>query len=133
MQWCLGEEWGVPRGKIWNSTILTPDPEAIVYTIDNYDDFLYLFNNYHKTQVMIKDYEYHSVDWETLAKVYDGIHLTDEGQWRTRFAPTKGYDLGDMFVYADLYGWDCESTLWLKWKFSAIKHIGKKRYQREQR
>jgi len=41
-----------------------------------------------------------SLDFEKMAKDYDGIHLTEEGQWRTRF--------GDR----NLYGWDAESTLW---------------------
>ncbi len=41
-----------------------------------------------------------TVLFEELLQDYDGIHLTEDGQWATRYA-----DL------VDLYGWDCESVL----------------------
>ncbi|MYU22903.1 hypothetical protein [Streptomyces sp. SID8352] len=44
-------------------------------------------------------------DWEALAADgWDGVYLTDRGQWATRL-PRSG---------PDLYGWDLESCLWLR-------------------
>ncbi|MFJ6073643.1 hypothetical protein ACIQFU_22850 [Streptomyces sp. NPDC093065] len=44
-------------------------------------------------------------DWEALATDgWDGVYLTDRGQWATRL-PRSG---------PDLYGWDLESCLWLR-------------------
>ncbi|CAM5718908.1 hypothetical protein [Streptomyces fumanus] len=44
-------------------------------------------------------------DWEALAAdSWDGVYLTDRGQWATRM-PRSG---------PDLYGWDLESMLWLR-------------------
>ncbi|MEU7399956.1 hypothetical protein [Streptomyces sp. NPDC044948] len=47
-------------------------------------------------------------DWEALAADgWDGVYLTDRGQWATRL-PRSG---------PDLYGWDLESCLWLRPSF----------------
>lgn len=44
-------------------------------------------------------------DWEALAADgWDGVYLTERGQWATRL-PRGG---------PDLYGWDLESCLWLR-------------------
>jgi hypothetical protein len=44
-------------------------------------------------------------DWQALAADgWDGVYLTDRGQWATRL-PDAG---------PDLYGWDMESLLWLR-------------------
>jgi len=40
------------------------------------------------------------VDFPKLAEKYDGIHLTAEGQWKTRLSMTY-----------NLYGWDCETVV----------------------
>ena len=44
-------------------------------------------------------------DFEQIAKSYDAIWLTVEGQWATRMSHPK-----------NLYGWDCESVLLLNSK-----------------
>ena len=41
------------------------------------------------------------LDFEELSTRFDAIHLTEDGQWRTRH-PDSG---------PDLYGWDCETVL----------------------
>ena len=60
-------------------------------------------------------------DFEKMAKKYDAIFLTSEGQWRTRL--TRPFSL---------YGWDCECVLILNKR--KIKQItsdeGEKIYQR---
>jgi hypothetical protein len=44
-------------------------------------------------------------DWAALARDWDAVWLTDEGQWATRLPPVSS---------PDLYGWDCESVLFLR-------------------
>lgn len=43
-------------------------------------------------------------DWPAMAADWDGVYLTDQGQWATRLPDTG----------PDLYGWDMESCLWLR-------------------
>lgn len=50
-----------------------------------------------------------------MAKQFDGMHLTDNGQWATRLPP---------FDSPNLYGWDCESTLWFRWAFDKVEDGG---------
>ena len=58
------------------------------------------------------------LDWEQIAREYDGVRMTNKRQWTTRMPR----DIKDMNL--SLYGWDCESTLWFRDVFSKIeKHI----------
>lgn len=75
--------------------------DARVYTINNHDDLVRLWESYHfltykGVMIHIKDVLY---DFEAMAKDYDVIKLTDEGQWKTRLTNPS------------LYGWDCECIL----------------------
>lgn len=47
-------------------------------------------------------------DFERIAQEWDGIYLTDEGQWATRYAPDRN---ASIFSTPSLYGWDLESVL----------------------
>lgn len=46
------------------------------------------------------------IDFEEMAKEYDGILLTEKGQAETRWS--------DQYYGMSLYGWDCESLLILR-------------------
>ena len=52
------------------------------------------------------------LDYEKMAEQYDGIHLTEDGEARTRY----------MFPMT-FCGWDCESTLWFRWKFDKVEKL----------
>jgi hypothetical protein len=56
-------------------------------------------------------------NWERLARHFDAVHLTEKGQWDTRLPPS-----GD-----NLYGWDCESTLWLRLHRNTLRFVKKVR------
>jgi hypothetical protein len=58
-------------------------------------------------------------DWGTIGERWDGVHLT-----MTAVIATQGICLsrGDVVV-APTY-WDVESTLWLRWAFTATTLIG---------
>lgn len=53
----------------------------------------------------------HEIDWAAFGAEYDGLHLSEPGLWAHR--------LDSMFVY----GWDAESTLWLRWCFDSVEEI----------
>ena len=46
------------------------------------------------------------LNYELMRKDFDIIHLTGQGQYKTRMPDTSFYNL-------NLYGWDCESSLML--------------------
>lgn len=51
------------------------------------------------------------LDFAKMVSEYDAIHMTREGQWATHLSRPN------------LYGWDCESTLWLKWSFKKVERV----------
>lgn len=117
IQWCLGESYDCdPDDPVFRVWILEPDPAARVYEVDTYSDVALLCEHYGET-VEHGDYSETYPAWSRVARDYDAVHLTDDGQWATRFS-----DPG-------LYGWDCESTLWLRWAFTAVVDLGRVRYQ----
>lgn len=98
--------------------LLTPSPDAKIFVIDTAADLVELLAQYpdkkHPLVEMGNPFllSYFSlIDYEAAAKDWDAIHLTEEGQHRTRFSTPS------------LYGWDVESTLWLHWKFTGIEPL----------
>lgn len=112
-RWCDEEQFRGPQHEVW---LLTPDPEARVYTVDNYTHLERLHRMYG-----VAPLDYPTLRWEYIAERYDAVHLTEDGQWRTRL--TRPYSL---------YGWDCESTVWLRWSFTAVERYGLWSSQRRQ-
>ncbi len=53
-------------------------------------------------------------NWERLARKFDAVHLTEQGQWDTRM--TRPHSL---------YGWDSESTLWLRLHRNTLRYVKK--------
>ena len=104
-RWCDNENFRGPEHNIW---LLTPAPDARLFTVDSYADLDRLHSRY--------GVDHHGVDgldWPAIAADYDGVHLTDDGQWRTRLSQPY-----------DLYGWDCGSTAWFRWAFTTVEHRG---------
>lgn len=105
----------------WRWWLLIPRPQARIYTVDDRDDLIKLVNAYPGTSSVRNGHEARLTktldlfgrfpDWEAVSKDYDGVHLTSRGQGATR-SPIEGAP--------NLSGWDCESTLWFRWAFSAI-------------
>lgn len=102
VQWCLSEAFRGPR---FNCYLLHPKNNVRVYTIN------YLF----QLEDLIgakSSYLDGSIDFESIARIYDGIRLTRDGQWATRLSSPS------------LYGWDCESTVWFRWCFEKVEYLG---------
>lgn len=120
VQWCLSEGFDCDReDPTWPSCWgLDPDPQARIVVIDSYGDLRGLCLKYGRTHTFGEDADggpFHDTypDWTLLAEHYDAVHMTEEGQWATRLSEPL-----------NLYGWDCESTLWLRWAFTSVKLLG---------
>jgi hypothetical protein len=90
-------------------TEVTPENPARLLLIDNQEHLAAIVRAYpaELNRYLGKTIPY--PDWEALAADgWDGVYLTDRGQWATRL-PSHG---------PDLYGWDMESLLWLRQAYS---------------
>ena len=107
IQWCCSEEFEVPKNHMWSGVLLTPDPKVRIYTIDCYEDFQKLLDQYGYISNILKEFSKELyLDFESMVQDYDALHLTEKGQQETHLSYPH-----------NLYGWDCESTLWLNPKF----------------
>ena len=116
----IQNSWVKPKGGLWASPVNSKDSwknwcleenfncisldqsfefeiEGNILVIDSYEDLLTKVIWFEKYDEIYPDFE------AMLMLGIDAIHLTEEGQCRTRFAK-EGYSL-------KLYGWDCESVL----------------------
>lgn len=131
-QWCIGEQFygrGISDQAVDNEYVrfnvrahiykLTPRADARIYEIGSLDDLQRLVDTYGAPSVWSNlDVAHSSMpreypDWLAMAADFDGVRLTEGGQWATRLS-----------MPANLYGWDCESTLWLRWCFDSVEDIG---------
>lgn len=113
--WCLSEGFQEPPFHFYE---VIPSAEAKWTVIDTYGDLHDLMREYGRRAYPDQrpgDVLYDSwvLDWVKLGQDFDAVHLTEDGQWATRL--THPYDL---------YGWDCESTLWLRWVFDDVLDLG---------
>lgn len=112
VKWCLGEEFGTRNGTFsQHGWLLVPTRDARVLRVNNLEDLRRVVKAYRQKNA--SKYSFAALDFLQMAKDYDAMHLTEKGQWRTRFSRPG------------LYGWDCESTVWLRWKFQKVVDLGK--------
>lgn len=106
-QWCREEQWGTPDAPV---TRILPNPGARVYVIDTLADLVQLEAAFPSADSSLpaEIKMWPQIDWQAVASEYDAIWLTEEGQWRTRHSTPS------------LYGWDCETVLWLNPCVTAI-------------
>jgi len=114
IQWCLQEKF---QSSPWHGWILTPDPDARIYVIDTVSDLQELWEQF----PWIEEnplFPCRSLDFVSIGTHYDAIHLTEIGQHRTRLTSP-----------VNLYGWDCESTFWFRWKFVDVVDAGELHFE----
>ena len=104
-QWCIEARFKKPPYAVW---LLDVEPAARVFTVDTYYDLAVLMDAYG-----VPTRWGHEIAWGRLARDYDALHLTDAGQWATRLSEPHS-----------LYGWDCESTVWMRWAFTDVRRFG---------
>jgi hypothetical protein len=123
LDWMAAERW-TPRSREpgewvhqeFEAYIIWPDPRARVAVVDSYADLEALMRRFPHNDHLAERLEAISPGWNERHAALDfegmaraglaGMHLTDEGQWMTRLSNPH-----------NLYGWDCESTVWFRWVF----------------
>ena len=111
VRWCTVEQFRGPMFNLWGLEVKN---DARVFVIDSMSDLHSLYNKYpgQSNYKMVLDYE-------KIANDFDGINLTENGQASTRWGSAS-----DPRKRLDLYGWDCERTLWFRWVFGSVKYLG---------
>ncbi len=128
----INKQWVKPLGGIWTSTLSRGKSDWVrwciesgmdhwvedcinyvlfprkcnVITISSLEDLEKLIARF-PTKIMTGN---DHICFETVAKYYDAIHLTSKGLRECHLS----------YPY-DLYGWDCESTIWFRWCFKKVK------------
>lgn len=106
--WCAREQYGyTERG--W---LLDPLP-CRVYTVTDEMTATVLCERYCIPTFPDSPYPSWHLDWEQIAQEWDAIRLTAPYNPALRFASP------DSKISMNFYGWDCESTVWLRWMFEA--------------
>jgi hypothetical protein len=128
IQWCLGNEFGVPENNIWHGYILEPKENLMIYTIDSLEDMHILFDEYGYKMYPVTEME--GIRWEKMAEDFDALHLTSNGEAVTRHGFSFFRDITSELkpewkakTMRNFYGWDCESIFHFKWNFKSIEPI----------
>lgn len=117
IEWCKAEQFWLPPYRSW---LVVPRRDARVLVIDNEADAVEAVKVYGREDARQKLLGEMMFDFEKLAQDYDAMHLTKRGQIETRF----GYDV-------NLWGWDCESTVWFRWVFAEVRWLGELDFDEE--
>jgi hypothetical protein len=116
VQWSLENKFSYGSSGVFPAHLLHIERGTKYYKISSYDDLERLFNNYgYEPLKELKNVK--ALNFERIRKHYDAIYLTGSGQEQTRLS----------FPY-NLYGWDCESVLFLNWKVKRIDTLGEIRF-----
>jgi hypothetical protein len=100
--------------EVW---LLEPESEARILVIDSYADLERAYAQWGDPSRNPGPLDDRYLAWHKIAAQFDAVRLTEEGQWRTRLPHPP-----------ILYGWDCESTLWLRWAFAETHRIGSRSF-----
>ncbi len=86
--------------RAWQALCLTyPTPSRLAYPIDQPADLI-------------------EPNWQAVAQDWDGVHLSTGG-----LLTTERVRWGEPGAQTHLYGWDAESTVWLRWVFGRIERL----------
>lgn len=109
VEWRSGESWGFDdRDRLF---ALRPDPDATVYEIRSKAHLVALLDRYPRDDIerWRTTGSFAPIHFEALRDDgVDAVRLTAEAERLTRFSQPG------------LYGWDCESTVWLSWAFCEV-------------
>jgi hypothetical protein len=108
--WCQDEQYN--RHVYETEWTLKVKKGTRFLVIDTLSDLLELLAQY-GTELELGSYiREWEIDFERIAQDYDGIWLTERGQWETRLSEPN------------LYGWDLESVLVFRWVFEEAESDG---------
>lgn len=83
--------------------------------IDSVTDYERVRARFGEIIELAPDYRVPRLDFPAIAEAYDGIYLTAAGEGAVRFLDFSGG--GSTRFDLSLYGWDCETVLWFRWRF----------------
>lgn len=116
IRWCVENWFRPPPDHGW---LLRPADDARILQIDSLDDLVSVTTRFRRKF----DPEYASllssgaisdelIDFHAVALEYDGMRVTQNGMLSTHFS--RPYNL---------YGWDCEATVWFQWVFAPPEKV----------
>ena len=105
--WCNQNDFNLE--KLNKGIIFELKDYVNIFIIDSYSDLLKLAENYSYEKDFLGITTKRYIDFEKMSKDYDGLFLTEQGEWQTKHRRK-----------IDFYGWDC-STL-LLFNIDAIKN-----------
>jgi hypothetical protein len=112
LEWCRAEMDADTSGLFL--TEITPSRDARLLLIDSQEHLAAIVDAYPADLGPLDYLKRHYPDWGALAAAgWDGVYLTDRGQWATRL-PRSG---------PDLYSWDLESMLWLRHAYTVGRTV----------
>lgn len=127
-QWAMSDAGWIhrddPRARV---TLLEPHPDARVAEVCTTADLAALCEQYPGRSWLDDQASWERqrtangwprercIDFYAMSHDYDALHLTEEGQWATRHSGPS------------MYGWDCESTFWFRWRFTKMTDLGVQR------
>lgn len=100
-EWCVGNHFTQGLSNYYIEYNIKNDSK--LYIIDNQDDFINLIESYDKVKSDLPINMFIYPNFEEISKDYDGIYLTQKGQFDTHM-PFEN-------ISYNLYGWDCECLL----------------------
>jgi len=111
IRWCSTE--GFLAGR--HTYRLSVQDDLRIVEVDGLDDLRTVAQRYQTDSEPHGQLHRVYYDFEALAEEFDAMRLTEEGQRKTRLTGSKE---------PDLYGWDSECTLWLRWAFEEVEYHG---------
>ena len=111
IRWTQAEQWRHNEFDTGKGFLMSIAPDARIINIDSFEDLTKLLEVYpvlgDRFGTILRDIDFVSMKRDG----YAGLHLTREGQWRTRHTRPS------------LYGWDCESTVFLCNVFLNVRSV----------
>lgn len=116
VQWCLSEQFGFGADGDFPAWLLYPIEHPNLFVVDSYADLEKAIESfgypiYEGSSMVLLNYE------KMVAAGFDGFHLTARGRWETHHS----------FPH-NLYGYDCESTIWFRWAFEKVENLGVRQF-----
>jgi hypothetical protein len=109
----LVEGMVTPDSQMWR---LTPKSDTRILHITDRGAFDAMMSRYRHT-VSIGPMQFAVTDFERLSHDFDALHVTQRAISEVSATAIDPTD-------ASLYGWDLESTLWFRWMFEQVEHLG---------
>lgn len=102
------------RERLW---LLDPERDTLLYAIDSFDDIKALADEYPHRSNNPKNPTVHP-DWQRVRDegLFDAVHVTARA-----IESVKAQPPADQWR---LFGWDVESTLWLRWRLTGPRCLG---------